>query len=218
MDPRSLIGPTLLVLMLIAATLAGLVQSERLVSIADAGLYEDSIIFDQATPYQQITVTRFQDRVRLFLDHVKKVATAHEIQRHVRGLVVFEHLMHADDIRMLELRQTPRFGTKMLHDRVEFRLVLTRTGHDVTVIPAAHRRREAFLDDNDTIQTIARKIRHPKATGVQEFLNPELSVQKLGTRLQRVSKRICMLRACVHFSPKFVVYVPGLCAVLFPTK
>ena len=52
-----------------AATLGGLVMSERLVSVADAGLYEDSIIFDQATPYQQITVTRFQDRVRLFLDH-----------------------------------------------------------------------------------------------------------------------------------------------------
>lgn len=46
-----------------------LVQSERLVSIADAQLFEDDIVFSEATQYQQITVTRFRDRVRLFLDH-----------------------------------------------------------------------------------------------------------------------------------------------------
>ena len=68
--------------MAFAATLAGLWQSERLVSIADAGLYEDSIIFDRATPYQQITVTRFQDRVRLFLDHSIQFDTIDEYRYH----------------------------------------------------------------------------------------------------------------------------------------
>lgn len=52
-----------------AATLAGLWQSERLVSAAEADLFEDDIILSEATPYQQITVTRYKDRVRLFLDH-----------------------------------------------------------------------------------------------------------------------------------------------------
>lgn len=66
----------------LSATLAGLVMSERLVSIADAGLYEDSIILDQATPYQQITVTRFQDRVRLFLDHSIQFDSIDEYRYH----------------------------------------------------------------------------------------------------------------------------------------
>lgn len=48
---------------------AGLVQSERLVAVAEAALYEDDIILSETTPYQQITVTRFRDRTRLFLDH-----------------------------------------------------------------------------------------------------------------------------------------------------
>ncbi|WP_171181393.1 polyamine aminopropyltransferase [Ruegeria sp. HKCCD8929] len=51
------------------ATLGALVLSERLVSVTEAELFEDDIILSEATPYQQITVTRYRDRVRLFLDH-----------------------------------------------------------------------------------------------------------------------------------------------------
>ncbi|WP_281972897.1 polyamine aminopropyltransferase [Ruegeria faecimaris] len=51
------------------ATLGALWQSERLVSVAEAELFEDDVILSEATSYQQITVTRYRDRVRLFLDH-----------------------------------------------------------------------------------------------------------------------------------------------------
>ncbi|KUF12464.1 polyamine aminopropyltransferase [Pseudoponticoccus marisrubri] len=54
-----------LALLLCAGTL---VASERIVSALDAALYEDDIILAERTPYQAITVTRFRDRVRLFLD------------------------------------------------------------------------------------------------------------------------------------------------------
>lgn len=50
-------------------TLVGLWQAERLVSVTEAELFEDDVILSEATPYQQITVTRYRDRVRLFLDH-----------------------------------------------------------------------------------------------------------------------------------------------------
>ena len=52
-----------------AATLVALWHSERLVSVTEAELFEDDIILTEATPYQQITVTRYRDRVRLFLNH-----------------------------------------------------------------------------------------------------------------------------------------------------
>ena len=68
---RDIAGRSQWAVWLVALTLtgAGLVQSERLVNVAEAALYEDDIILSETTPYQQITITRFRDRVRLFLDH-----------------------------------------------------------------------------------------------------------------------------------------------------
>jgi spermidine synthase len=51
------------------ATGLGLWQAERLVSLTEAALYEDDVILSEDTPYQHITLTRFRDRTRLFLDH-----------------------------------------------------------------------------------------------------------------------------------------------------
>lgn len=62
--------------------LAGIWQSERLVSVAEADLFEDDIILSETTPYQQITVTRFKDRVRLFLDHSIQFDTLDEHRYH----------------------------------------------------------------------------------------------------------------------------------------
>lgn len=63
------VAPLAAWLVAICLTGLGLWQSERIVSVTEAQLYEEDIIFSEATPYQQITVTRFRDRVRLFLDH-----------------------------------------------------------------------------------------------------------------------------------------------------
>ncbi len=43
-------------------------RAETIVSVLDATLYEDEVIVSQQTPYQQITITRFRDRTRLFLN------------------------------------------------------------------------------------------------------------------------------------------------------
>jgi len=50
------------------ATVVALVMSERLVSAVDARLFQDEVVFSETTPYQAIVITRFDDRVRLFLD------------------------------------------------------------------------------------------------------------------------------------------------------
>lgn len=52
----------------LACTLGALWQAERMVGAAEARLYEDDIILTAQSPWQRITVTRFRDRVRLFLD------------------------------------------------------------------------------------------------------------------------------------------------------
>lgn len=60
----------------------GLVQSERWVSVADAALFEDDVILSETTPYQNITITRFRGRTRLFLDHSIQFDTADEYRYH----------------------------------------------------------------------------------------------------------------------------------------
>ncbi len=47
---------------------AGLIKGEQVIGAAEAGLYEDEIVFTETTPYQRVVVTRFRDRTRLFLD------------------------------------------------------------------------------------------------------------------------------------------------------
>lgn len=66
----------------LVVTLAGLVQSERLVAFTEARLFEDEVILSEATPYQQITLTRFQDRIRLFLDHSIQFDSLDEYRYH----------------------------------------------------------------------------------------------------------------------------------------
>jgi spermidine synthase len=64
------------------ACAATLIQSERLVSVIDASLYEDEVIVSETTPYQQITVTRFRDRTRLFLNQSIQFDTLDEHRYH----------------------------------------------------------------------------------------------------------------------------------------
>lgn len=66
----------------LVASLGALVQAERLVNVVDTNLYEDDIILNEATSYQQITVTRFRDRVRLFLDRSIQFDTLDEHRYH----------------------------------------------------------------------------------------------------------------------------------------
>lgn len=66
----------------VAVSATALVGAERLVAVSESALFEDDVILSEATPYQQITVTRFRDRVRLFLDHSIQFDTLDEYRYH----------------------------------------------------------------------------------------------------------------------------------------
>lgn len=48
--------------------MAAIVWSDRIVSMADAAVFQDEVILTEDTPYQRIVLTRFGDRYRLFLN------------------------------------------------------------------------------------------------------------------------------------------------------
>lgn len=64
------------------ATAMALFFSETIVQTADAQLYEDDIILSETTAYQQITITKFRDRVRLFLNHSIQFDSLDEYRYH----------------------------------------------------------------------------------------------------------------------------------------
>ncbi len=66
----------------LAACLAALVWSDKLVSLADAAFFEDDVILSEETPYQRIVVTRWNDRYRLFLNGSIQFDTLDEHRYH----------------------------------------------------------------------------------------------------------------------------------------
>jgi spermidine synthase len=47
----------------------GLMNTDRLVALSDAAIFDDDIVYSETTPYQKIIVTRFRDRYRLYLNN-----------------------------------------------------------------------------------------------------------------------------------------------------
>ncbi|MCC1493230.1 polyamine aminopropyltransferase [Cognatishimia sp. F0-27] len=66
----------------VLASLLALIQAERLVSVAQAQLFEDDVVLSEATPYQTVTLTRFGDRVRFYLDASIQFDTMDEHRYH----------------------------------------------------------------------------------------------------------------------------------------
>ncbi len=123
-----------------ALLMAGLVQSERLVSVADVALFQDDVILSETTPYQNIVVTRFRDRTRLFLDHSIQFDTADEYRYH-------EMLVHP------AMAQAPRRADILIlggGDGMAVREVLKYDDVDsVTLVDLDPRVTELFRDHPD---------------------------------------------------------------------
>ncbi|MEM7644200.1 MAG: polyamine aminopropyltransferase [Pseudomonadota bacterium] len=59
-----------------------LVWSGPVAAALDARLYEDEIVWSERTAYQQVVVTRYRDRTRLYLDNAVQFDTADEMRYH----------------------------------------------------------------------------------------------------------------------------------------
>ena len=66
----------------LAACAAGLIWSDRIVSLADAAFFEDNVVLAEETPYQRIVVTEWRGRYRLFLNGSIQFDTLDEHRYH----------------------------------------------------------------------------------------------------------------------------------------
>ena len=119
---------------------------------------------------------------------LQKIETFDIIQRHIGGIIIFEYLMHTDDIRVLQFCQAFGLLDKQIDDRLEFGLMCARPCANPRIATPAQGIGETFLDHNPAIQGILCQIGDAKATTVQEFLDDILAMKKLCSRLQLINK------------------------------
>jgi spermidine synthase len=135
------------------ASVAALIQSERLVSVADAALFEDDVIISETTPYQQISVTRFRDRVRLYLDHSIQFDSLDEYRYH-------ESLIHPAMARAERVKDVLILGGG---DGMAAREVLRHEGvESVTLVDLDPRMTELFRDTDELAALNGGALRDPR--------------------------------------------------------
>ncbi|CUH88902.1 Spermidine synthase [Phaeobacter sp. CECT 5382] len=139
----------------LTGTLAALWQAERLVSASEAALFEDDIIFSEATPYQQITVTRYRTRTRLFLDYSIQFDSLDEHRYH-------ESLVHP------AMAQAPRRKSVLIlggGDGMAAREVLRWAAvEEITLVDLDPRVTELFRDHPDLSALNQDALRDPRVT------------------------------------------------------
>ncbi|MCX4243581.1 spermidine synthase [Paraliomyxa miuraensis] len=77
--PRWLRAQALLVLALLSVGMWG---GKRLEDLGESAMYEMPVIFSQKTPYQRLTITRWQDDIRLYIDGNLQFASLDEHRYH----------------------------------------------------------------------------------------------------------------------------------------
>jgi hypothetical protein len=105
--------------------------------------------------------------VGIVLDDVEQRFAVDEIHRHVGGVVVAEELVHADDVGMLKRGERAGLLLEQFENRAEFILAARRPQPHRLPRPAAHGRREAFLDDHAPPEAVARQVGHAETAGIQ---------------------------------------------------
>ncbi|MEP3674846.1 polyamine aminopropyltransferase [Sulfitobacter sp.] len=185
---------------------AGLAQSERLVSVADAALFQDDLILSETTPYQNIAVTRFRDRTRLFLDHSIQFDTADEYRYHEMlvhpalahaprrtnvmilgggdGMAVREVLKYEDVVQVTLVDLDPRV-TELFRDHAQLKLLNDQSLSDprVTIM---NQDAWAFAQDNkDVFDVIVIDLPDPKNLSLSKLY----SIEFYATLIERLSPR-----------------------------
>ncbi|MGB0798596.1 MAG: polyamine aminopropyltransferase [Planktomarina sp.] len=142
-----------------ALALVAIGQSERIVSVADAALFEDDLIISETTQYQKVSVTQFRGRTRLFLDYSIQFDTLDEYRYH-------EALVHP------AMTQAPRRRSVLIlggGDGMAVREVLKYSDVDrVTLVDLDPRVTEIFRDHAQLAQLNEFSLSDPRVTIVSQ--------------------------------------------------
>ncbi|EYD73868.1 Spermidine synthase [Rubellimicrobium mesophilum DSM 19309] len=141
----------------LVASVVALVQAERMVDVVEANLFEDDVILTEDSPYQHITVTRFRDRTRLFLDYSIQFDTLDEYRYH-------ESLVHP------AMALAPRHGNVLIlggGDGMAAREVLRHGDvEQVTLVDLDARVTTLFSEREDLTALNAGSLNDPRLTVV----------------------------------------------------
>jgi spermidine synthase len=145
--------------MALASSATALVLAERMVGVVEASLFEDDVILSEDTPYQHITLTRFRDRTRLFLDYSIQFDSLDEHRYH-------EALVHP------AMALAPRHGTVLIlggGDGLAAREALRHPGVEaVTLVDLDSRVTELFSENPDLAALNGDSLNDPRLSVVNQ--------------------------------------------------
>lgn len=158
----------------LVACSAGLVWSDRLVSLTDAAFFDDDVIFAEETPYQRMVVTRWQGRYRLFLNGAIQFDSLDEHRYH-------EALIHPAMSRLARRADVLILGGG---DGMAVREVLRWPGVErVTLVDLDPRVVELFRDNHELAALNGGALKDPRVQVVHEdawtFVRADQSIYDL---------------------------------------
>ncbi|MEM8850171.1 MAG: polyamine aminopropyltransferase [Pseudomonadota bacterium] len=133
-----------------------LVGSGPVSAALDARLYEDEIVWSERTVYQQVVVTRYRDRTRLYLDNAVQFDTADEARYH-------EALVHP------AMAQAPRRSRVLVlggGDGMAVREVLRWDPEEVVLVDLDPAVTGLFRDRDDLAALNSEALRDPRVVVV----------------------------------------------------
>ena len=137
----------------LVACSAGLVWSDRLVSLTDAAYFDDDVIYSEETPYQRIVVTHWQGRYRLFLNGAIQFDSLDEHRYH-------EALVHPAMSRLSRRKDVLILGGG---DGLALREVLRWPEvENVTLVDLDPRVVEMFRDNDELADLNENALRNPR--------------------------------------------------------
>ena len=113
-----------------------------------------------------------------------QINSVHIVERHIGGVVLFEDLMHGNDIGMLQRRHAARLAQELLFQGHKLRLGCGRNRTNLAVRALTQTRGKAFLYDDIPFEAVARHISHGKAALLKRLQNLVQPVQKTGAGWQ----------------------------------
>ena len=117
------------------------------------------------------------EAIAVLFDHREQIEAVDVIDRHVSGLVLFEDLVHLDDVLVVERCQSMRFLDEVLHHVGEFFGMALRPDSHFVVGAEAHHARKALLDDDVAAETVLGPVGDAEAAAVEIAGDGVLTVQ-----------------------------------------
>ena len=112
---------------------------------------------------------------------VQKLAAPDQVKRDIGGVVLFEHLVDADDVGMAQPGQVPRLSHEHLDKRTQVGSIARSSRFDGNSVARRQDTRKTFLEHDFPFQAVGGQVGDAEAAHAEKPLDRELTTQQRDT-------------------------------------